>query len=405
LVAGVKPERVQRQRRILAARHLRETSALEGAINESSLPPDAPVPDAQDVLHNIDGVMRQMPESEIGDPQAFRQALEVLYRHGEPALRKIADVGAGPAHGVTPDEVSALEAVVIADGSRPSFLLKNGRPPTSHPFLKDWADDVATFSDHVHQAAQAIARVQPTGGHASLFLGTASLVDRGQMLALTNYHVLDDARVKLGIPMTQSGQTVTVHGGLEIDFVGEADNLATNRFKIVEAMLPNGYGRGFGHLDAAVLRIEPANDRSELPPAAVPLSAEAGYVTGEADRLMSLCTIGYPGRPPKESGTTGEVDWSFITAALFGNRFGFKRMAPGKFSKSLGSDDRDGLEIVFSHDATTFGGSSGTLVLAWRDKGPPAFGLHFAGTLSKANHAISLGKSAEALRAVGVPVI
>ena len=78
------------------------------------------------------------------------------------------------------------------------------------------------------------------------------------MLALTNYHVLDDARVKFGIPMTQAGQKVTVHRGLEIDFVGEADSLASNRFKVVEAILPAGYGRGFGRLDAAVLRIEPA---------------------------------------------------------------------------------------------------------------------------------------------------
>jgi hypothetical protein len=349
--------------------------------------------------------MKQMPESEIGDPQAFRQALELLYRHSEPALKKIAEiVGHPPGLGVTIDEVSALEAVVIADGSRPSFLLREGRPPPSHPFLGTWADDVARFSDQICRSAQAIGRVQPGGGHASLFLGTASLVDRSKLLALTNYHVLDDARVKLGIPMTQSGRTVTIHERLEIDFVGEADSLQTNRFKVVEATLPDGYGRGFGRVDAAVLRLEPVNERSVLPEFVVPLSAEVAYVSGDADRLPSLCTIGYPGRPPQESGTTGEVNWSFVTATLFGNKFGFKRMAPGRFSKSLGSDERDTLEAVFGHDATTFGGSSGTAIIAWQDDGPPAFGLHFAGTVSKANHSVSFAKTADVLRAIGVPI-
>ena len=66
---------------------------------------------------------------------------------------------------------------------------------------------------------------------------------------------------------------------------------------------------------------------------------------------------------------------------------------------------KDRLRAVFGHDATTFGGSSGTGVIAWTEQGMPSFGLHFAGETSETNSAIAIAKVAAALRAVGVPVV
>ncbi len=395
-------ERLARQRRLLAAREAANTGLESAAITEESMAADAPVPHPDDVFARIDSLIKRMPPSEIGDPAEFRKALELLHRHGDPALRKLVDPAAG--QDATMDEIGALEAIVIADGSRPSFLLKDGLPPIEHPFLGTWADDIAVFRADVKTVAIAVGRVQPAGGHASRYVGSASLVDRAKGLALTNYHVLDDARTKLKIAMIQTDRTVKIVGDLELDFVGEADNPATNRFKVVEAMLPENFGRGFGHVDAAVLRIEPVNAQSVLPARAVTFSAVPDYMTGDAARLASLCTIGFPGPPPATTGKTGEVDWSFVTAKLFANRFGFKRLAPGRFSRSLASDNRDTPKIVFGHDATTFGGASGSPIIAWKDAGPPAFGLHFAGTTESANHAISAAAAADALRSLGVPL-
>jgi serine protease len=399
-------ERMRTQRRILAAR---EAAAQQGALEaapalEAAMPDDAPTPRADEVFDRIDRLIKAMPPGEVGDPQAFAKAVELLHRYGDAALRKLTNLGPAADGAATIDDVSALEAVVIADGSRPSFLLKDGLPPVDHPFLGNWANDVAAFRHKVQHVAKAIGRVQPTGGHPALFVGTASLVDRDKKLALTNYHVLDDARSKLGIAMTQNDRAVTVQGPLEVDFVGEADSTASNRFKVVEATLPKGFGRGFGCVDAALLKLEPVNERSLLPAAAVKLSSDQAYMTGDTARLPSLCTIGFPGPPPKTSGTTGEVDWSFVTATLFGNRFGLKRLAPGSFHRSLGSDPRDTLDIVFEHNATTFSGASGSLMVAWKDEGPPSFGLHFGGETEKANWAISIAAAVDALRAIGVPV-
>jgi hypothetical protein len=189
---------------------------------------------------------------------------------------------------------------------------------------------------------------------------------------------------------------------LEVDFEGEAEGTATNRFKVVEVALPPGYGRGFGFVDAAVLRLEPVDANSVLPADPVTFSAADKYTT--AERIASLCTIGFPGPPPIRTGRTGEVDWDFVVSVLFANKFGYKRLAPGHFTLPLASREEDKPKIVFGHDATTFGGASGSPVLAWKDGGPPAFGLHFAGLTETANDAISVAKAAEALRSIGVPI-
>lgn len=402
------PAEVQARRRILAARQLplapaAERGGLESMLlEESDLPPDAPLPDPDTMLAQIDQIARAVPERERGDPQAFRQALETLYLHGDRALRKLLVMDRGPSHDVDTDELGALEAIIVADGSRPSFLLDDGLPPASHPFYGIWEEQIRDARDQIRKTARAIGRIQPKGGHASNFLGTGSLVDRDQRFVLTNYHVLDDARSKLGIPMTRQDSTLTIHGGLEIDFVGEAGGLARNRFKVVEARLPAGFGRGFGFLDAALLRIEPIDDESVLPEHPVTVDAMPAFAAGG---VSSVYTIGFPGRP-RSSEDNASVDWAFVTATLFGNLFGFKRLAPGRFTQAMATDKRDTREWVFGHDATTFGGASGSPILAsGAGKEMPVFGLHFAGETKRANHAIAAARVAEALRAVGVPVV
>lgn len=399
-------ERLAWQRRLLAAREAADKrGALEAAPTlEESVGDDAPLPHPDDVLHRIDTLAQRMPADEIDNPQAFRAALETLLRFGRPALQKLAGITPGSAGTITPDDRGALEAVVIADGSRPSFLLRGGKPPTNHPFLGVWANDVIAFRDDVKKVAAAVGRVQPNGGHASRFVGTACLVDREKGLALTNYHVLNDAELRFGVAMTRTDRKVNISGDLEVDFAGEVDTLEMNRFKVVEAELPEQFGRGFGHRDAAMLRLEPLNATSVLPDRVISFSTDPAYVTGDADRLPSFCTIGFPGPAPKREGKTGEVDWDFVVTQLFGNKFGFKRLAPGRFHRALGSDPADTLQIVFGHDATTFGGASGSLLFAWKDAGPPAFGLHFAGRTEVANHAISVAAAADTLRRIGVPI-
>ena len=384
---------LDRQRRILASRTVQSATALEGVVAEESTPPGTPLPHPDDVLGRVEQVVTAMPAGEIGDEQDFRKALETLYRHGRPALAKLAGGEA-----LAPDEGFALEAIIETDGSRPSFLLDNALPPLAHPFLGDWDGPMTAAREPLAAVARAIGRVQPTNGSASRYLGTATLFRSDPLRALTNYHVLDDARIRYGITVAIAGSHAAIGDGLEVDFIGEANSLDALRFKVVGADLPAGFGRGFGHIDAAVLHLEPIGGAA-APAPFTQFSASPAYATGG---VASLCTIGFPG--PPDVASSGDVDWNWVIATLFNNRFGYKRLAPGKFLQGLGSHAGDTLQVALSHDATTFGGASGSLVLAWTDQGPPAFGLHFGGLTGEANYMVSTAKAANPLRAAGVPI-
>jgi hypothetical protein len=199
--------------------------------------------------------------------------------------------------------------------------------------------------------------------------------------------------------MTANGNRLTIPAGLQVDFAAEAATLDQKRFKVVEAILPVGFGRGFGNVDAALLKLEPLNEADTLPPAPVLLDARPAFAGGG---VSSLAVIGFPGPAPMIGGK--DVDWNFVTNALFGNLFGFKRLAPGKFGRALGFDEHDTLRAVFGHDATTFGGSSGSIPLAWTEQGMPGFGLHFAGLTSETNSAIAVAKIANVLRKLDVTI-
>jgi serine protease len=400
-IASAFDQRVHRMHTLLAGSAL--TSASVGGLEATSTPPpEMQLPHPDEVLSRINTVTQRMPTDEVPDPVSFRQALATLLKYGDSALRRLAQPSNQPGLGLSSDQLVSLEAIVIADGTRPSFLLRDGRVPPDHPFLGDWRDAVIGHADALQELAAAVGRIEPRDGHAAQFIGTGTLIDRDAGLVLTNYHVLDDARKRYGIAMEQSGHTVRVLGELMIDFAGETSSLARNRFRVVEAQLPVGAGRQPGELDAAVLRIASQDATTgTLPAQAAHLSADLAYAQGASP---TLCTIGFPGPPVQLSPPGAQIDWDFVVRTLFGNRFGFKRLAPGRFQSPPGSVLTDTAQRVLTHDATTFGGASGSLLFAWEDPGTPAFALHFLGETGAANHAVSLGIAASALRDVGVPL-
>jgi serine protease len=244
-----------------------------------------------------------------------------------------------------------------------------------------------------------VGRIQPQHGNASNFIGTGSLINRDAGLILTNYHVIKQAEQQFGVAMTQTDpHHIRVDGALEIDFVGESGSLKTNCYRIVEVSLPEGYGPVFSGLDVALARIEPT-DRSEPLPTPVPmLSAEADYANGA---ITSLALVGFPAAPSVRDGEN--VDWDFVIRTLFGNKFGVKRLAPGRFSHALGSHRDDQVtRRALGHDATTFGGASGALVSAWLDVKSPCFAIHFGGATESSNYALSFAVAGDALKDIGV---
>lgn len=356
--------------------------------------------DPDEVLSPIERMLQMMPPEEVGNPEVFHEQLHKLLTYARPAVRKLIT---RPDEVLTGDEFASAEAVVIQNGSRPSLLLRQGRFAPDHPFLGTWKDDLNGFAA-LPDLASRVGRIQSSGGGPADFHGTGTLVDDSRGLVLTNYHVVTYAQTR-GVEMERNGHTLRVKGkDWIIDFVGESGSTERNRWRVKEARLPEHVGESFAGLDAAVLQIEPIEGASNEIHPVVPLvlSAEANYATGAG--ASKLLTIGFPGQPDEIDPPDATVNWSFVIKTLFNNLFGLKRVAPGLFMQGVGDIEFDLHGHCLSHDATTFGGASGSLLFAYRDEGSPAFGLHFAGATLKANYAVSLHKAAAALEAIGLKV-
>lgn len=389
---------VNLKRMLIAHDRAWAAGAETGAALEGTIADDEPLAANNGILDRL--VTRIAAEREQTDAASelseIDTARETLMRYAAPALKKLV---AGD-DTLTGDERGALEAVIIVDGTRPSFLLCDGLADLADPTMGAWLDMVTAHRAKTQRIARAVGRIQPAGGSAARFVGTGSLVDAAKGLVLTNYHVIVDAKAR-GVAMTMDDRTITVDGELEIDFAGEACALIKNRYRIVSVQLPEGYGPGFGRIDAAVARIEALPDSKPLPCAVPALSSYPAYADGA---MSSFATIGFPGTPPLQTGVIDGVDWGMITSTLFRNVFGCKRLAPGTFESPLGSRPDDVDKTAFGHNATTFGGASGSLLAAWGDVDAPCFGLHFYGSTRKENNALALAVVPDALRAIGVPI-
>lgn len=331
------------------------------------------------------------------DPEEFAKALKILLEFGKSALGKVAASN----FALHRDERCAMEALIIADGSRPSFALQNGRHDPADPFIGGWDAQLSATGNTMADVARAVGRIQPENGSAVAYFGSGTLVDAAKGLVLTNFHVIDQAQNVHGVAMHTVGDRIIVDGHLEIDFAGEAGALETNRFRIVEVRLPPGAGEMFDGVDAAVCRLDPMplDAGAEMPAAVGPASDSADYANGA---MPSLALIGFPGPPTMDKGD--DVDWDFVIRTLFRNRFGIKRLSPGRFCRGLGSHPLDKpAKRAIGHDATTFGGASGSLVCAWLDTGAPAFALHFAGETIETNYALAFAKTRCLLEPLGVP--
>lgn len=393
--------------RLLAiSEKIRDGAAASMAEASSQLPDDAVPTRPKDVLDISEQSLRLLASHE-GDALAqsdvpditsseWRRALDLLMNSANDTLKR-AVRGDAP----EPNDSFVAEAVIVADGTRPSFLLCENTVAPNDPFIRSWRSDLATAELAGYQKlAAAVGRIQPKDGHAGRFVGTGSLIsvnqERTDGLILTNKHVIDHARTRFAVDMTPTQDGLVVNGQLEIDFVAEACSLKRNLFRLKSIRFPVGAGAVFAGIDAAVARIVPFEESSSFPEPVNAMSAAPTYANGT---MSSLATIGFPAKPIPRC---NEVDWDFVIKKLFGNTFGAKRLAPGKFTQALGAHPHDTGKRAIGHDATTFGGASGSLVFSWLNAGPPAFALHFAGKTTESNFALSFAKERSALTAIGL---
>ena len=386
------PLAAERLRRLVTERSWADRA---GVTLESVPLEEAAPPGAAEVTGRVEQAARHLAERQDVDDRDFRRALDLWLRTTDRAARRLDNNPDAP---LPPDEVYALEAVVRADGTRPSLLVRSGVVDPVQPLAAGWTGQLAAAGDRLTRAVAAIGRVEPTHPSGSDFFGTCWVVDDRNGLVLTNRHVLDAMVERLPHAVARTTAGFRVFDGAFVDFAAESGSADVRRYRIVEATPSQVYGTDFARLDAAVLRIEPLPDGPQDVPDALTVSADPD---GPLGRLASYCIVGYPAQPVYASGTIEGVDWAWVTRTLFGNVYGVKRLAPGMTHRPLGSLPGDKRRWVFGHDATTLGGNSGSPALAWTDS---AFGLHFAGRSIDTNCAHAVSAITTELRALGVPI-
>ena len=386
------PLAAERLRRLVTERSWADRA---GVTLESVPLEEAAPPGAAEVTGRVEQAARHLAERQDVDDRDFRQALDLWLRTTDRAARRLDNNPDAP---IPPDEVYALEAVVRADGTRPSLLVRSGVVDPVQPLAAGWTGQLAAAGDRLTRAVAAIGRVEPTHPSGSDFFGTCWVVDDRNGLVLTNRHVLDAMVERLPHAVARTTAGFRVFDGAFVDFAAESGSADVRRYRIVEAAPSQVNGTDFARLDAAVLRIEPLPDGPQDVPDALTVSADPD---GPLGRLASYCIVGYPAQPVYASGTIEGVDWAWVTRTLFGNVYGVKRLAPGMTHRPLGSLPGDKRRWVFGHDATTLGGNSGSPALAWTDS---AFGLHFAGRSIDTNCAHAVSAITTELRALGVPI-
>lgn len=345
--------------------------------------------DADQLVERLKSLPERLPASDMADSKATKDAAETVSRFVKSGLEKArrGDLGS-----ISEGELASFEAVVRADGSRPTLLLRNGQAPLEHPMIGDWRDIMEGLRGEIATVASSVCRVQPTGGSAGRYFGTGFLIDRDKGLVLTNQHVLEALLGRSSTLAERAGWNYRIYEGAFVEFCGEADSPETKLFKVVEARPTPVEGDGLARLDVSLLRIEPLSGSPALPPA---LSIDMRSERADGS-LISFCAIGFPGPPEYAIGVHDGVDFGWVHNQLFGGRYGLKRIAPGKVHRAIGTLSGDPRRWTFGHDLTTLGGSSGSPAIAWLDGGG-AFGIHFAGATAESNYAHSAFAAKDAL--------
>ena len=248
----------------------------------------------------------------------------------------------------TPDETSALEAIVLPQG-RPVIDIQDGTfTVNKRPWLRYGS---SPFRERIERAIPAVGRL-----FATRCRGTAFLV--GPDLVMTNRHVAEcfvDGVGRRGLHFHADREPA-------LDLKQELDRDESERLEVSGVVMIHP------HWDMALLRVAPPPDQTE--PLTLSIAAPE-----EIDRIAVL---GYP----MEDGRNNYL----VQQRIFERRFDVKRLQPGHLTGRRTRESFGHLVDAATHDASTLGGNSGSAVIDVRTGHVAA--LHFAGDYLESNYAV-----------------
>jgi hypothetical protein len=293
-------------------------------------------------------------------------------------------------------EQLGLEAVILTNGERPSLVVHQGFIDVAAPDVGDWDGALKAFSQKIKQVITSVGRINvpPAPG----FVGTCFVVADG--LVLTNRHVLE----VLAQPADGKRWTLNWPDATTVDFFGEEGGATSTSFRVTGVAFagpdPINDAIDFSHLDAAILRVDPASSPGARFPQPVVFEKDVTMPTSDRD----LYVVGFPGRPRnwfKDGKPLAGFETVDVLTSLFQQKFGVKRLAPGRVTTGAGQMGGDPRHWIFAHDASTLGGNSGSCVADLTQDGLRVIGLHFGGAAREQNWAHVAARLHDALAANG----
>lgn len=265
--------------------------------------------------------------------------------------------------GFQPVPLVGLETIVME--GRPAFLIKDAHM-VDDPALVDAAS--APVTTRLREALPRLEPIIPLVGRIDVanFPGPVTFVGTGWLVApelvVTNRHVADlisiggegDWRFRpgaLGDPI-----------GVSIDYRHESGSESQDTFKISRVVWIE---RDSTKADIAFLEVARRPDGAR--------QTHVELAEADADPTTHVAAIGYPAKAPAH--IIPDQDWM---NRIYRNTYDVKRIAPGQAR----TNDRGWA----THDCTTLGGNSGSVVVDMATG--KAVALHFAGIYMVRNYAV-----------------
>lgn len=284
--------------------------------------------------------------------------------------------------------INSAEAIIMTDGSRPSQYVQDGFVDMTDPNLvrSGWKDRVAAHEADIRALAAASGRIiRGSDRSGDSVYGSAWMLKDGRVA--TARHVLE------GMGAQIAGQWM-FKDDFFVDFNVEAgahpDPARVFRIAGVDWTSDDliAHTVNPAHQDVAVLTLQPRAG-ADFPD---PVALADGSVAEALKAQKWFFNIGHPAAPfgswlvAAEDGNPNTISRPLLFA-LIGDKFGVKRLSPGRMDFMPGTIHGDALGHVFTHDGTTLGGSSGSAIMAIGPNGAVISGLHFAGIFGTRNYA------------------
>jgi hypothetical protein len=322
--------------------------------------PDLSRPAINERVDSTKAQLHSIVKEYLGDKPDLHEIVDRIAAEGRKSLEVLGNE-APEDMGDMEHMAGTLEVIVRTDGSRPSFMVRNGAVDLDSSPVGAWADqlDASAGSGLLGMGLACVGRIDVPGSSQG-FEGTGFLIHEN--LIMTNRHVLQ------AIARPDAQGVWIFEPGVGIDFGHEfraRESVSPRCLKQVVFCPARVINAPIDHskLDLVLIELEVvaegAKPRSVL---AVDLASDW------ASPGQFLYTVGYPGNP-------GLGESLSLLEQLFQSTFGCKRLAPGEIQTA----HEQVFQWTLAHDASTLGGNSGSVVLVPGREGAAA-GLHYGGT-------------------------